>query len=402
MRLRYYCHFQKTGYGLAALEYALGLARDVGGRGIELDLRPIGPMPANEGRYAELFSREVFHRPNGRPDAVLVHTLPRDCQEAIDREVAAGNLVAGVPAIAYTTWEAITMPLELRNRLDNFRGVLTPSEASMRPMMCGADDPRLHVVHHGYDPAEIKTTDASEAETGIDQPYTFYYLGAMNRRKNIEGLVRAFVHAFAPDFADVRLVLHCPGAQQAQFALMLAGTGHPRAPIVLERDFADDAAMARLHRDSDCYVTASRGEAWGLGSFEAMVRGRHVIAPKGQGSDEYLEDLDRTSPFLYLPLPRPFLYPAHPQPAGLNVEAEMHGQNLAVKTSGPTLLTSKDLWWEPDLRQLASAMSDAANFNFVRGAPISPVARDKHLRRFTQEGVTHSLINSLERILSHG
>ena len=44
---------------------------------------------------------------------------------------------------------------------------------------------------------------------------------------------------------------------------------------VIPRDrYIDDQALFALHAKSDCFVSASRGEAWNLPAFDAMLAGK--------------------------------------------------------------------------------------------------------------------------------
>src|SRR6185295_1274929 len=130
------------------------------------------------------------------------------------------------------------------------------------------------------------------------EPFKFYYVGAWTQRKNPTGVIRAFCHAFTR--ADpVQLLLQCSGASLESIAAAAgsSGMGSERAPSIRPSVAPlTDEGILDLHRTADCFVTASRGEAWNLPAFDAMLAGRHVIAPRGQGSDDFLED---TSAALY-------------------------------------------------------------------------------------------------------
>jgi hypothetical protein len=385
LRVRYYANLQPTGYGFSALEYALGLQRRMD---VELDLRPIGGRPeiagGVHGRLEELVA--ALDHQIDEPDVVLVHTLPRDCGTVLAIE---GIDHHKVPCVAYTTWEAMEMPVELGQSLHPFCRVLTPSIRSAVAISNAINQSTptysatVSVVPHGYDPKMVNEYLGAAADwrkgRAEDGKFAFYYVGAMNRRKNVEGLVRAFAHAFggAP---EVRLVLHCAGANPIDLAMMVAGTGIDNLPVQLENTFCSTTDIWALHAVGDCYVTASRGEAWGLGSFEAMVSGRHVIAPHGQGSDAYLADTSAHR------------YRTGRQPAGMHTSAERTAGGVKISAAGPTLLSSRQTWWEPDLMDLAAAMRSTYQYK------INTITFDQpdHLARFTQERVTQDLVTELQ------
>lgn len=57
-----------------------------------------------------------------------------------------------------------------------------------------------------------------------------------------------------------------------------------------QRDFSDDD-MVRLYESADIYVTASRGEGFGLTALEAMASGCFVVAPALGGLREFVNNL---------------------------------------------------------------------------------------------------------------
>lgn len=384
MRIRYYCHAGlETGFGRAALDYALALARH---GGVELDLRLLPSTSSLPERGRELAK---CVNAGGEPDVVLVHTLPRDCYRVIQIEG-----LHDIPNVAYTTWEALSLPEQIGWDLFEFDAVATPSYRSATPIRerfasyfdTGLGMHRIEaecintvkIVPHTYDPAVLTPFgDNDNTDRGF---YDFYYVGAWNRRKNVDGLVRAFIHAFGDD-PTVHLDLRCAGAPRHAFLGACAAAGHPDPKnIHFDNARISDERMRDVVRISECFVTATRGEAWNLPAFEALIGNRHVIAPANMGHEDFLA---RTSADLV---------DVTPTPAALDVSMEeLPNGALRVAVSGPTGITSRVEWLEPDLIALSHAMQAAR----ARRARTIESEYDV-ARRFSYEAVAPQLIAVLE------
>lgn len=348
MKVRYYGHAgQNTGYGKAAL----GMCHALLSAGVELEVRTLAPYSTLKFEDHDLPVANRLrddHDLDPRPDAVIVHTLPMDCGKVLEHSglVTPGMLPADSLLIAYTTWEGTNETIAGGRGdfgLSFFDQIWVPSPASR---FLGGEE---IVMPHAFDEAtlESRRQDAARA----DDRFRFYYVGAWTVRKNVVGLIRAYAHAFTPD-DRVELVLRCSGATKETFVMGVHQTGlqmHEMPPVRFASDYISDAAMIGFHREMDCFVTASRGEAWNLPAFEALLAGRHVIAPKGQGSDIFLVDTSAA------------LYRSWSAPAGVDVRlmpAPEEG-GFAVQTIGAQGLSARHCWREPDLLGLAGCMHDA-------------------------------------------
>lgn len=352
-KVRYYCHVgAESGYGVAANEMAMAML----GAGIDLEISTTGTKLHN--RYLPLAS--LVKAPDdmtAAPDVVIVHTLPLSCAEVLDK-ARVRELYPDAVCIAYTTWEGVT-PISpiVEDALREFDYVWVPSESCKFRVgnVIGAET--CKVVPHAYmetsrhclvgPRVRPKNTDGTEVG------YAFYYVGAWNARKNPADVVRAFRRAFAAG-DDVGLHMQCANARSTACKLADLETGvhgDHLPPITFSNHWASDDEMVAIRDSFDCFVSASRGEAWNLPAFEAMLHGNHVIAPFGQGSDEFLK---RTSADLYNCRMTSFsgdarLEPVPDAPPG-HYKARYHGAQG---------MTVRDDWWDPDVSQLSLCMRRA-------------------------------------------
>lgn len=339
IRIRYVGHFgEPSGYGRAATELARALQR----AGALLDIVPMnfkGDLPLATTQFSDV-------------DAVIIHTLPMDCAGVLEKKVR-GQPVAppNRPVVAYTTWESIQPPQGVVASLwKRFADVWVPSKATSRIGVShdgAAEVSAATVIPHTYDAVD---TYAGPSKDANPQPFTFYYVGAWTARKNPVGLLRAYLAEFRKT-DDVELYIHSSNADRHVVHAHMASTGIPqseRAEVAISTSIASDDGIRQLHRESDCFVTASRGEAWNMPAFEALQARRMIISPGELGSDDFLLDTDSV------------LYVSSPAPAWMDVsvgalDPKQPGA-VPMVVSGPQGMTCRDSWREPDLIELRRMM----------------------------------------------
>lgn len=322
--------------------------------GAELEIRTL--LPTRGATYETLKFEDAYFPLASRlkadadldpkPDAVIVHTLPGDCATVLRlAKDGPGGFTNQPITVAYTTWEALGAPAFIVDAYDVFDEVWHPSIASRDGFRANSPDAvAMRVVPHAFDENEIERR-RELVDPGDDGVYRFYYVGAWNGRKNPLGLVRAYAYAFSKN-DPVELMLQCAGAPDGAMVQALHSTNlvGQLPPIRFSSQRVTDEEIRALHAVADCFVTATRGEAWNLPCFEAVLAGRHVIAPERQGHEEFLVS---TSAAIYL---------AHRTPAIVDLRISAGMPTQAVGAQG---LSSKSLWLEPDLVDLAGCMRKA-------------------------------------------
>lgn len=305
------------------------------------------------------------------------------------------------PCVALTTWETSAVPerVIVQNRLHEFDAMITPSgfcsDAFDHAIAVHAGHARkVHTVPHCYDEHFWRRMNQRE----FDQDDTlrgcrFYAMGAWGDRKNMLGVLKAYLHAFTradnvsltmildekANLDEVRSVLACSMIPQH---LM------PKISIPPPRELSEYDLLA-LHSEHDCFVSATRGEGWGLSMFEAAIMGREVIAPAWGGQADFLEG-----------------YPFHRNvphqltPCFATAVIEQVEGGISNKVQIPPGVDCKQLWADPDLRVLARQMrqvyleSSKASFHLRDVQP----ARQAFDARFGYRVVGPQLANILRGI----
>lgn len=382
---------QHTGYGRLAEELCLALlAAGVELSAVPLDASVFAELAENPRTHA--IAANVGRQWDGdRYDAMIVCTLPEDCAAAFHRY--SSRLAPSRPLrIAYTTWEAMQCPEHItENLMANFDEVWTCSEAS-RSALAGAlgYGQSFATIPIPYDVDRMRSyLDKPRKPRPANAPLRFYWIGAWSARKNPDGLIRAFTHEFRRGDDHVELLLHSPGTPVAQLQIALASTGltpndHP--PITLSSEYLDEDTLHGMHARGDVFVTAARGEAWNLPAFEAMLHGKCILSPLGLGSDDFLDDQESDAVRLYYSRVTPAWNGVIP--AGDN----------AYKVIGPQGLTTRQLWRDPNLAELAEHMRDLYdNFTEAGAASPAPAFYDPSLR-YGYAPVAALMLNRLENL----
>ncbi len=161
----------------------------------------------------------------------------------------------------------------------------------------------IHVLPH---PVDINKFSKSISGKGIvgkiketTDCFVFYSIGEFSPRKNYETLLRAYFTEFSTN-DNVRLVIKTsksgcsPQECSENFHEMIRHVQNNlklyRYPeVVVLTEFMSEEDIERLHYESDCYITLSHGEAWGLATVDSIGFGKAPIAPWHTGHKDYLK-----------------------------------------------------------------------------------------------------------------
>jgi hypothetical protein len=343
MLIRYYGHVgAPSGYGDAANEMCMAILD----AGLDLEISTNGEQL--HSRYLPLASCIRNEEELSPPNVVIVHTLPLDCIEIVKR-VRFDPAYKPPLLVAYTTWEgASAIPYALQKALAGFDEVWTPSRVTSELVRLGGISART--LPHAYDQDRSVTTGPCLRDSSV---YRFYYIGAWDSRKNPEGVVRAYMRTFRAG-ERVELIVQSAQATSSACEVVQLSSGLPfneMPTIRFSINRVSDEQIDDIHNRSNCYVTASRGEAWNIPAFDAMLAGHHIIAPSGLGSDEYL---NQTSADRY----RSTLAPAFGD-VRLIPDPSLPTGHARARYYGAQGLTVREDWREPDIAELGVLMRRA-------------------------------------------
>jgi GT2 family glycosyltransferase len=142
----------------------------------------------------------------------------------------------------------------------------------------------LHVLPYGYS-REIHDVDPPTRPGA-----RFRFLTVTNshdlNRYGTRILLDAWDEAFS-DAADVELVVKDYGASSGDRSLRDWLAHRRGAPVTLVDDFTTKTELIRLYKSCHAFVSAHRGEGFGMKILDAMACGLPVVAPLFGGSTEF-------------------------------------------------------------------------------------------------------------------
>lgn len=207
-------------------------------------------------------------------------------------------------------WETDRLPADFARGAQACHEIWTGSEFNAQAIRNAGVTKPIYII-----PEAIKT-DIGEIEPFIaenidGENYNFYSIFEWTERKNPEALLEAYWREFEND-EKVTLTLKTyldnftPSKRQeidSRIAQLKARLGLKRyAPVYLFRELMDRNQIYRFHASYDCFVSAHRGEGWGIPQMEAMLIGNPVISTNCGGIHEHIDGSAFLVPYELIPL----------------------------------------------------------------------------------------------------
>lgn len=210
--------------------------------------------------------------------------------------------------IGWTMIESLEAHPDIIEWLGNCDYVLCPTEMDVRRFKKAKTElvqMRLGYDHHSYHP-KVEPLDI----TNCRGKFVFGVLGSWNKRKNVKGIIHAFIDTFGPE-DDVTLLLCCkygirPYGEEKdneerwtikyeldQYLIEIGKTIEECPHMVLLDIPVHETVMPHLMARFDCLVGFSMGESTWLPGLQAMAMGIPIIqlATESNGCMEYLPDV---------------------------------------------------------------------------------------------------------------
>ena len=179
--------------------------------------------------------------------------------------------------VLLTMWESTRLDSRMVDNLDRARGVIVPCDEVAGWFRDSGVDVPIAVVPLGYDP-EVFIPGAPQTSGRV----RFGCAGRTSHggmRKRLDDVVEAFLEAF-PDVPGVELHVKCWRDCKVR------ATADPR--IIVNRQSLSIESLADWYRSLDVFVSASRGEGFGLQPLQAMACGVPHLAPIWGGHRAYM------------------------------------------------------------------------------------------------------------------
>jgi glycosyltransferase involved in cell wall biosynthesis len=243
----------------------------------------------------------------------------------------------GVYHVGRVFWETDKLPLDFAINVQLLDEIWTGSEFNAQAIRNSGVTKPIYIIPEAID------TETGEVEPYVvpnDIDYKFYSMFEWTERKNPSALLEAYWREFN-DVSNVSLTIKTyvdnftPDKRQEikdnirRIKKQLQFKTY--APVYLYTQLMDRHQVYRFHKTFDCFVSAHRGEGWGIPQMEAMLMGKPVISTNCGGIHEYLR--------------RDFAFP---------IPCTM--VNLSENTRNKQWYTMDQKWGQVDIDELRKAM----------------------------------------------
>lgn len=193
-------------------------------------------------------------------------------------------------------WETDKIPLDFALPLQNVNEIWTGSKFNEQAMRNAGVTKPIYIIPEAID-ASVNRKDFEPYIVANKSDFKFYSIFEWTERKNPLALLEAYWREFE-GVEGVSLTLKTyqvgfsadkrePIDQQIR-KLKARLNLKSYAPIYMYRQLMDRYQIYRFHGTFDCFVSAHRGEGWGIPQMEAMLMENPIISTNLGGIHEYL------------------------------------------------------------------------------------------------------------------
>lgn len=184
--------------------------------------------------------------------------------------------------IAYAVFDSSHVPAYWAEILNQFDAVAVPDAFLVEVLQnSGVQRPvfvlPLALDYNHLDEATSHGSQQSSQDEENSDAFTFGCIAGYGERKNIRGLISAFVDAFGPS-GDVKLRIHSTLNFSGHYEETLDYIkSHDIENIILTCEELSQKKYARLLKSFDAYINLSKGEGFSITPREAMYLGKPTI-----------------------------------------------------------------------------------------------------------------------------
>ena len=221
-------------------------------------------------------------------DCNIVH-LNADC--ASENWIRLRNLgVKSKRTVGCWAWELESLPACWLHSYSYYDELWAMSSFTAEALRKPGLRPVLEVPHPVTLPNEFKPTP--RAEFGFQEETVFLFMFDPNSfvaRKNPQGVIQAFLHAFPGEDEPVRLVIKTHNAANFHEIFVSLRALAVDRRIEFRDECMDREAVLSLVAAADAFVSLHRSEGFGRGPAEAMLLGKPVILTDYSGTRDFAD-----------------------------------------------------------------------------------------------------------------
>lgn len=273
-----------SGYGEACRHDIAALVES--GVNVTTKVPKYTPELADFGRLGEIID-PLFEKPIDY-NVIILHTTPNVYRQYMEQ---------GKYHIARVFWETDKLPQDFSQNIQMCDEVWTGSEFNKQAIINSGVTKPIYIIPEAVD-TTLDTSKIRPYTTANQSDYKFYSIFEWTERKNPAALLEAYWREFENDekvSLSIKTYLDNFSKEKKEeidryIRKLKARLNLKRyAPVYLYRNLMDRGQVYRFHKTFDCFVSAHRGEGWGIPQMEAMLMGNPIIATDCGGIHEYLK-----------------------------------------------------------------------------------------------------------------
>lgn len=170
--------------------------------------------------------------------------------------------------------------------------IITVSEFSKSEIIdnIGIEQSKIDVVPNGID--RIYLSDDSGDSVDIPDDYLLY-VGGMHERKNVDGVLAAFLQLKDNEKMSGDLVLIGPEGKLSYESSDVSWSKVRQRSDIHTKGFVSQRELKYVYSNADVFVYPSRYEGFGLPPLEAMASGTPVVSSRCSAIPEVVDDAAR-------------------------------------------------------------------------------------------------------------
>lgn len=270
-----------SGYAVSARNFVLALDRQ------DVDIRykyvygEGTPFPVLEHKLGDSYLANL----------ITDRAFDTECVQVVYAQGDVFQKNSGKYKIGFTMLETTGIPKEWVRQCNMMDEVWVPSSFNVGTFRNSGVTVPIYAMPLGIDPnyynPKIKTVKRH-------RKYTFLSVFEWGERKAPEILLRAFSRAFTrnDDVVLVCKIINMDGSVDIRRQIRNLCIDLDNSPeiVILYNTSFSDYEMPVLYRSADCFVTATRGEGWGMPILEAMACGLPAIATNWSSQTDFFNE----------------------------------------------------------------------------------------------------------------
>lgn len=236
----------------------------------------------------------------------------------------------------------------------------------------------VHLVRPPVDTSKYEQTyqPIESLKSKLAEEFSFLWIGDLNRRKNLAGILKAFHTEFTTN-EPVSLVIkpykfnHNPQqltdivrkmSEEIRIGIKLYPNLNDYKPEIIFGEQLSDEDMLRLHTTTDCFVSCPYGEAHGLSIIDSLGLGKLTLAHKVGGPRDYLEGINEADMdyqhFEDIEQKQDWIE-GRANSLTVTENNQILESVFGMNEGFPFLFTSKENWWQPSTTAIMKRMRTA-------------------------------------------